>query len=75
VSAEDGVLAYARELAGREVLIVLNMTNRKQVLQGGRLDREALLSTYMDDLAPSDTGEIHLRANEGLVLRMLPDDL
>jgi alpha-glucosidase len=75
VSAEDGVLAYARELAGREVLIVLNMTNRKQVLQGERLVREALLSTYMDDLAPSDTGEIHLRANEGLVLRMLPDDL
>jgi alpha-glucosidase len=75
VSAEDGVLAYARELRGHQVLIALNMTESKQVLRAERSVREALLSTYLDDPAPSGTREIHLRENEGLVLRLVTDGL
>jgi alpha-glucosidase len=73
VRAEDGLLAYARELRGHQVLIVLNMTETKQVLRIERPAREALLSTYLDDPSPLGAGEVHLRANEGLVLDMLPD--
>lgn len=73
VDAEHGVLTYARELRGHRVLIALNMTEREQVLRPECPIREALLSTYLDDATPSDAGEIHLRANEGLVLRMPPD--
>jgi alpha-glucosidase len=73
VSAEDGVLAYMRELAGRRVLVALNMSDRQRDFHGKRPVGKALLSTYLDHLAPSDTGEIHLRANEGLICRLLPD--
>jgi alpha-glucosidase len=75
VSAEDAVLAYARELRGHRLLIALNMSDRPQVLRTGRPVRETLLSTYLDDPTPSDAGAIHLRANEGLILRMFPDGL
>ena len=75
VRAEDGMLAYARELPGHQGLIVLNMTESKQVLRIERPVREGLLSTYLDDPDPSAAGEIHLRANEGLVLDMFPHGL
>jgi hypothetical protein len=73
VNAEDGVLVYMRELAGCQVLVALNMTNRQQILGGQGTVREALLSTHLDDPVPSDSEEIHLRANEGLIFRMLSD--
>ncbi len=73
VAAEDGVLAYARELRGDRVLIALNMTEEKQVVRAGRPVHEVLLSTYLDDPFLLDSSEIHLRANEGLVLTILSD--
>lgn len=73
VSAEDGVLAYTRELRGRKVLIALNMTDAEQTLWIEPCVRETLLSTYLDNPTPSHTGEILLRANEGLMLRMMPE--
>jgi alpha-glucosidase len=73
-TAENGVLAYTRERAGRRILIALNMTDRQQSLQGQPSAREVLLSTYLADIQ-TDTGEVHLRANEGLIFRMLPDVL
>jgi len=75
VSAQAGVLAYARELGDRQVLIALNMTENTQVLRTERCRHEALLSTYLDDHPLSEAGEIHLRSNEGLVLRKLPNGL
>ena len=49
------------------------MTDQAQVLRAGKTAREALLSTYLDDPDPLNDEEIHLRANEGLVLGALPD--
>jgi hypothetical protein len=51
------------------------MSERKQVLRTERAVHEALISTYLDDPAPSHAGQIQLRANEGVVLRMLSDGL
>jgi alpha-glucosidase len=73
VDATDHVLAYERRLGVQRVLIALNMTDQAQVLPAGKLAREALLSTYLDDPNPLSDEEIHLRANEGLILRALPD--
>jgi hypothetical protein len=53
--------------------MVLNMTESKQVFRTERPVREALLSTYLDDPSRLGAGEIHLRANEGLVLDMFPE--
>jgi alpha-glucosidase len=75
VRAEDGVLAYERQLRGHQLLVALNMSERKQVLRTERAVHEALISTYLDDPAPSHAGQIQLRANEGVVLRMLSDGL
>lgn len=73
LSAEDGVLAYARELPGRHALIALNMTSRRQVLRVGPAVRTMLLSTYLDDPGAVAGEEIQLRADEGLVLGISPD--
>jgi alpha-glucosidase len=70
--AEDGVLAYARELQGRQLLIALNLTSHHRVLRTECAPQEALLSTYLDGAALSQSGEIQLRPNEGRVLRMPP---
>jgi hypothetical protein len=67
------VLAYERRLGNQRVLIALNMTDQAQVLRAGKTAREALLSTYLDDPDPLNDEEIHLRANEGLVLGALSD--
>jgi alpha-glucosidase len=73
VGATDYVLAYERRLGDQHMLIALNMTDQAQIFRVGKLAREALLSTYLDDSCPLNEEEIHLRANEGLVLRALPD--
>ena len=67
------MLAYERRLGDQRVLIALNMTEQAQVLRAEKSAREVLLSTYLDDPVPSNDEEIHLRANEGLVLGALPD--
>lgn len=73
VAAEEGVLAYTREVDESRVLIVLNMTDRNQVLRGRPLKHKTLLSTHLDDRSKISNGEVHLRPNEGLVLSMLSE--
>jgi hypothetical protein len=73
VGATDYVLAYERRLGDKHMLIALNMTDQAQIFRVGKSACEALLSTYLDDACPLHEEEIHLRANEGLVLRALPD--
>ncbi|MBV8521205.1 MAG: alpha-amylase [Acetobacteraceae bacterium] len=70
-AAEDGVLAYTRELGEQQMLVTLNMTDREQVVRVKESIGDALLSTYLDDTALQRTAEIHLRPNEGLLLRVL----
>ena len=67
-SAEDGVLAYQRHLGTEHLLIVLNMSDRPQVLHVRQGDPRTLLSTYLDDVNPLRGREIHLRPDEGLIL-------
>ncbi|MBV9654088.1 MAG: DUF3459 domain-containing protein [Acetobacteraceae bacterium] len=72
VHVDDHVLAYERRIADQRLLIALNMTDRVQVLRPPRPACEALLSTYLDHPDPL-RDDIHLRADEGLILRTLPD--
>ncbi len=69
LAATEHVLAYERRRAGQRVVVVLNMTGQARTLPVGDLDCEILLSTYLDDPGHSDGENIHLRADEGLVLR------
>ncbi len=69
LAATEHVLAYERQRAGQRVMVVLNMTGEARTLPVGDLGCEILLSTYLDDPGRSDGENIHLRADEGLVLR------
>lgn len=73
LSATDGILAYARESEGEQLLIALNMTDRAQVLRLVQGRFESLLSTYLDEHAPSGLGEIHLRENEGRIFKAVDE--
>lgn len=72
-AATEHVLAYERRLGGQRVVVVLNMTGQARSLRVGDSAYEMLLSTYLDDAQASGAGEMHLRADEGLVLRPLGD--
>jgi alpha-glucosidase len=65
----EPVLAYERNLGGQRLTVVLNMSDRVQlvVLQGS--SRRLLLSTFLDVPVAAQDGRIHLRANEGLIFR------
>ena len=68
LAATEHVLAYERRTASERLMITLNMTGQATTLQVGSADHEVRLSTYLDDPA-CGAGTIHLRADEGLVLR------
>ena len=51
----------------------LNMRGQDRSLKVQNLGQEILLSTYIDDPRPSSGEELHLRADEGLVLRVKAD--
>ena len=72
LAATEHVLAYERRLGGQRVVVVLNMTGQARALRLGNPAYEMLLSTYLDDPAHLKE-EIHLRADEGLVLRAQAD--
>jgi alpha-glucosidase len=66
------VLVYERRLGERRYLIALNMSGDEQVIPI-RLPRyQPLLSTYMDNEHEILGDGIHVRPDEGLVLRLLP---
>jgi Maltogenic Amylase, C-terminal domain len=73
LAATEHVLAYERRLGGQRVVVVLNMTGQARALPLGNPAYEMLLSTYLDDPVHLKEEEIHLRADEGLVLRAQAD--
>jgi alpha-glucosidase len=73
LAATEHVLAYERRLGSERVMVALNMTGQYRSLKIRNLGPEILLSTYMDDPCLSNAEEIHLRADEGLVLRVKAD--
>lgn len=69
LAATEHVLAYERRHAGERMTIALNMTGEAQTLWVADPDTEILLSTCLDETGPSNSEEILLRADEGLILR------
>jgi alpha-glucosidase len=69
LAATDSVLAYERQLGGERFIAVLNMSGEAGVLRLDEPGAEMVLSTYLDDPAALNDGEVRLRGDEGLVLR------
>ena len=69
LAATEHVLAYERRLGGERVMIALNMTGEAQTVRVAARTCEILLSTCLDETGAVRGEEIHLRADEGLVLR------
>jgi alpha-glucosidase len=67
--ANEHVLVYERRLGSRRVVVALNMTGQARSITFQRGAQEIFLSTYLDDSGRSNVDEIHLRADEGMVLR------
>ena len=63
------VLAYERHHRDGVILIALNLTDEPQELPVRNIRRKMLLSTYLDHPVSEAGDHIHLRANEGLMLR------
>jgi glycosidase len=62
---------YERWYDNQRCLVALNFSEDEQVvrLPGYRAGR-MLLSTYMDDGSKQDVVELHLRANEGVLMEV-----
>jgi hypothetical protein len=73
IAATEHVLAYERRLGPERIMVALNMTGQSQSLKVRNLGQVILLSTYVDDPCPSSGEELHLRADEGLVLSVKAD--
>ena len=56
------------------VIVALNMTGQPRLVEFRNQGQEMLLSTYLDDCRSFHAEQIHLRADEGLLLRM-PEDV
>ena len=69
LTATEHVLVYERRLGSQRVMVALNMTGQARSLKFRSPAQEILLSTYLDDRRSLDADEIHLRADEGLVVR------
>jgi alpha-glucosidase len=71
VSAERGVLAYARELERERVLIALNLTATSRTLPISGLVVQ--LSTHLDH-GHDHVEQLHLRPHEGIILATQAND-
>ena len=60
-------------LGRQRVIVALNMTGQAGSLKVRTPTQEILLSTYLDDRRSMDAEEIHLRADEGLIVRAPAD--
>jgi hypothetical protein len=69
LTATEHLLIYERRLGSRRIVVALNMTGQTRSLKFQIGASEILLSTYLDDHFLSKADEIHLRADEGIVLR------
>ena len=72
--ATEHVLTYQRRLGRERVIVALNMTGQPRLVEFRNQGQEILLSTYLDDCRSFHAEQIHLRADEGLLLRM-PEDV
>jgi alpha-glucosidase len=80
VDAPDGVIAYTRRDpdGNRRFLVVLNLCDEPRTFlpTGGgerrirRVDGPVVLSTHLDREGDAAAGDVKLRANEGVVMRM-----
>ena len=62
---------YLRQHDDQRYMIVLNFSDREQVLALSRhTNGEIALSTFMDREGFVDLSEIHLRANEGMLINV-----
>ena len=73
LAGTEDLLAYERRLGGERFIVALNMSGQACTLRLGEPAGEIVLSTYLDDRAGLNDEEIHLRADEGLILRGLTD--
>jgi len=73
VAPADAVLAYERRAAGARYLVALNLVARPQTLDLGAPKRqgEVVVSTEMDRDGGEDLGQLRLRPNEGVVVRVV----
>jgi alpha-glucosidase len=71
LAATEHVLVYERRLGRRRVVVALNMTGQARSMTFRTDAQEILLSTNLDDSGRSNVDEIHLRADEGVVLRAM----
>jgi alpha-glucosidase len=67
VSADESALVYERRHEGKRLLVVLNMTGSKRVLQHFPPGR-VLLSTLLDQADGRIQGTLELRSNEGCIV-------
>jgi alpha-glucosidase len=67
----EHILIYERRLGNQRVVVALNMTGQARSLKFRTGAQEILLSTYLDDHRPPNVDDIHLRADEGVVLRTI----
>ncbi|MET0398134.1 MAG: alpha-amylase family glycosyl hydrolase [Longimicrobiaceae bacterium] len=76
VAAEGDVLAYVRRARRGEsdFLVVLNLGGRPHVLHrpSGSPRGTVAASTHLDREGETVSGDVHLRGNEGLVIRLRP---
>jgi alpha-glucosidase len=72
VAAAGDLLAYKREHAGKEVLVVLNLGGNPCSIQPGTIgySGEILLSTHLDRTGETLSDGLDLRGNEGLIVRL-----
>jgi alpha-glucosidase len=72
LAGDEHVLAYERRLGDESYLIVLNMSGQERALQLETPAGVVVLTTYLDDPVALRGEEVHLRADEGLILRPAP---
>jgi alpha-glucosidase len=72
VAAEDGALAYIRQLGDRRLLVALNLGARpyRLALPSSFDSGHVLLSTHLDHAGKPVGGEVDLRADEGVIVEL-----
>jgi alpha-glucosidase len=72
VAATGDLLAYRREYEGDVLLIVLNLGGDPISIGPGTMafPGEILLSTNLDRAGATASGDLDLRGNEGLIIRL-----
>ena len=71
-SSEDDTIVFLREHAGERLLVALNLGGRALALDLRALGRGGvvLLSTYLEHPETVDLAQLHLRPDEGAIVRL-----